>query len=636
MSVTKSIAMGGVVLIFSWSRAIAPSLHSIGGPPCSWTSPSASTFSNSSTFTSRCPRSRANSSAICLIIGRMNSGTVSNRSCAAAVQGIRPFSIWPAAAVKPASPPIRPIIWFLNWSRISAVISRCPSSRAFFSASRFTIPRRNTGARSIRLSASSVQTTSDTADPSLESKIPIVCLPRQLLVQELLQFLAGLEERDPFRRDGYGRARLGIAPFFHAAGTRPETSEPSNLGFIPPLERIADAIKDRIDHDLRLPFREGRHLLRNLLDDLRFRHTRPPAELAIDPLRLKAPWFDGPPRGGRAGCRLESHQVLESHACLEIESGQSAEQTALEPLPDRKPFPRLHHFGLPFNTGQISCESDRVIQIAQFVYQFHLSGLPPREDAPVGQRLHLRLVKRASFRHRLDELTVHVVHDGLEDPTITLAHLPQGRPDILVLAAFHNQALHPDFLQQPFQVGQFHDDADAPGESAGIGDDAIGCSRDVVPARGRHGPHGRDDHLVILIPDPLDRVVDFLGRHDASAGTIDANHDRFHGGVIRESLQLAHRLLRVQNHTLNSHQGDAILTGKIPVGEQGVDQNHQKQPGKQHPQKEADWLPAFHGMGGGLIGHWPRTCCSRVVPDASPSGVLRICALLLVLFDCAA
>src|SRR5438132_724952 len=124
-----------------------------------------------------------------------------------------------------------------------------------FSASRFTIPRRNTGARSIRLSASSVQITSDTADPSLESKIPIVCLPRQLLVQELLQFLAGLEERDPFRRDGHGRAGLGIAPFFHAAGTRPETSEPSNLGFIPPLEGIADAIKDRIDHDLRLPFR---------------------------------------------------------------------------------------------------------------------------------------------------------------------------------------------------------------------------------------------------------------------------------------------------------------------------------------------------------------------------------------------
>ena len=124
MSATKPMAMDGDWAIFCWSRACALSDQGSGAVSCNCSSPSASTFWNSSTLTSMWPRSRATSSAICRIICRMNSGTVSSRDLASAVQGTRPAAMSPAACCRPASPPMLPIIWPLNWVRMSSVISR--------------------------------------------------------------------------------------------------------------------------------------------------------------------------------------------------------------------------------------------------------------------------------------------------------------------------------------------------------------------------------------------------------------------------------------------------------------------------------------------------------------------------------
>ena len=124
-----------------------------------------------------------------------------------------------------------------------------------------------------------------------------------------------------------------------------------------------------------------------------------------------------------------------------------------------------------------------------------------------------------------------------------------------------DNVLHADFFEEAFQIGQLHDDPDASGERAGIGHNPVGRGCDVVPPRGGHGSHGCDDGLVLLIADAHDRIVDLLGRHDTAAGTVDAEHDRFDRRAVSELLQVADRLLRVQDHALHAYQRDPILSG---------------------------------------------------------------------------
>src|SRR5262245_63744535 len=151
----------------------------------------------------------------------MNSGTVFNRSFAVAVQGSLPWDIASAASARPDAPPIPPIIWLLNCSSVVSVISVYPSSRAFFSASRRTIPRRRLGARSMRFKAPSVQRTSITTASSESDALMVVLV--SLLVEQFLEFLPGLEERDLLGRDCNRGAGFWIAPFLHAPRPEPET-----------------------------------------------------------------------------------------------------------------------------------------------------------------------------------------------------------------------------------------------------------------------------------------------------------------------------------------------------------------------------------------------------------------------------
>src|SRR5688572_4732125 len=226
-------------------------------------------------FTSMWPPSLAISSAICLIMPRMNSGTVANRSLAAAVQGSRPCAIASAASAMPAAPPIPPIIWFLNCSSTPSVISAYPSSRAFFSASRRTIPRKNIGARSMRFIAPSVHRMS-VASLSSESDAAMVFLCVPLLVEQFLELFSCFEKWNLFGGHSDRRTCFRVPSLFHAPRSEPEASESTDLGFVAVLQRVSDAIEDGIHDDLRLPLRERRHLLRNPLDDLRLGHVRFP------------------------------------------------------------------------------------------------------------------------------------------------------------------------------------------------------------------------------------------------------------------------------------------------------------------------------------------------------------------------
>src|SRR6185436_13505279 len=108
------------------------------------------------------------------------------------------------------------------------------------------MPRRKTGARSIRWRASSVQVISGGAVCGEASE-----LMAWLLVQQLLQFFPGLKERDFLGRDRNGRAGFRVASFLHATAAQPEAAESTNLRLVAPMERVADAVEHGVNHDLR-------------------------------------------------------------------------------------------------------------------------------------------------------------------------------------------------------------------------------------------------------------------------------------------------------------------------------------------------------------------------------------------------
>src|SRR5437867_1433862 len=177
----------------------------------------------------------------------------------------------PAASSKPAWPPILLIICPLNWVRISSVISLYPNSRAFFSTSRLTMPRRKTGARSMRFSASAVHTISGSLICcSMSGTVASPVAVGTLLVDDLPEFFSRFKERHPFRRDRHGRARLRIATFLHPAVAQPKASKSPDLNFVASRQGRADAVEDRIDHHFSLAFREGGDLFRQLLNKLCF------------------------------------------------------------------------------------------------------------------------------------------------------------------------------------------------------------------------------------------------------------------------------------------------------------------------------------------------------------------------------
>ena len=117
-------------------------------------SASASASRMSAGVTAAAPCSAASSSQIRRVMGRMKGGTASRSASASGVHG----TACCGTLYAPLS--ARPIISLLYRVMSSGVITRTPSARARFSASRRTMPRRNTGARATRASASGVQRTS--------------------------------------------------------------------------------------------------------------------------------------------------------------------------------------------------------------------------------------------------------------------------------------------------------------------------------------------------------------------------------------------------------------------------------------------------------------------------------------------
>jgi hypothetical protein len=93
-----------------------------------------------------------------------------------------------------------------------------------------------------------------------------------LLVDEFLEFLAGLEVRHLLRRDVHLVARLRVAPLARLAAAQPEAPEPAQLDLLAAVQRVDDALEDRVDDDLGVLLGEVRDA-RHFLDEFRLRHA---------------------------------------------------------------------------------------------------------------------------------------------------------------------------------------------------------------------------------------------------------------------------------------------------------------------------------------------------------------------------
>src|SRR5262245_34513709 len=101
-------------------------------------------------------------------------------------------------------------------------------------------------------------------------------------VDELAQSLSYLEERHPLLGNVDARPGLGIAALSRVAVADPEAAEASKLDLVALRQRVGDVVEDRVDDRFRLLLGQARDL-RNLVDQVGFRHRLLPSQFGGDP-----------------------------------------------------------------------------------------------------------------------------------------------------------------------------------------------------------------------------------------------------------------------------------------------------------------------------------------------------------------
>src|SRR5207247_4685347 len=74
----------------------------------------------------------------------------------------------------------------------------------------------------------------------------------------------------------------------------------------------------------------------------------------------------------------------------------------------------------------------------------------------------------------------------------------------------------------------------------------------------------------------------FLRRHNPAAGAVDSQYDRFNGGVVGKTLQLADCGLRIQNDAFDTNQSNPVLHRNVEIGKEQVHQKEQAQRSEEH------------------------------------------------------
>src|SRR5690606_19706896 len=174
---------------------------------------------------------------------------------------------------------------------------------------------------------------------------------------------------------------------------------------------------------------------------------------------------------------------------------------------------------------------DRIVEVTERVDEPALERGSAGPDAPACDAIHLLDAAAAMHRDAADEPLV-CLDDGLpEDVANVVAETAQQ----IVLPRERRRADAVDVDAEPAQralEGRKHaGDADRPGQRRRARPDLVGRHRDPIAAGRGDAAHRYDDRTPALL-EYLDLAKDDLGRERAAAGTVDAQHERFHFFVI--------------------------------------------------------------------------------------------------------
>src|SRR5271157_1324703 len=195
-------------------------------------------------------------------------------------------------------------------------------------------------------------------------------------------------------------------------------------------------------------------------------------------------------------------------------------------------FFRPHDGRLALDSNRLGRVFDGRAEVANLVNQLKRHRLLARPDLAVRQGLDFLHLHAPTRRHRLDELSVHVVDQPLHVFALGGSHGPYRRAGVLEFAGLKHNGLELGPLQQFFVVVPLRDDADGTDNRGVVCKNLVGRRRNVVCAAGSYGLDGGHDALLLDVAYAQYLAINLLRCGRAAAGRIHMNDDGLDGAVI--------------------------------------------------------------------------------------------------------
>ena len=197
-------------------------------------------------------------------------------------------------------------------------------------------------------------------------------------------------------------------------------------------------------------------------------------------------------------------------------------------------------------------------EVADLIDQLERQRLFTGPDLAIGQGEHLVVFHFAPDRHAVNELRVHIVDQALHVHPLGGRHLARRRAGVLELARLQRDLLKFGPLQQFLIVVPLGDDADGAHDTGIVGEDLAGRRRDVIGPAGAYGLNGSHHRLLVLVADPQNLAIDFLGGRRSAAGRVHVDDDRLDGAVIGKLVQLLDDLLGIDDDAFQVDHADLV------------------------------------------------------------------------------
>src|SRR5271170_66311 len=238
-------------------------------------------------------------------------------------------------------------------------------------------------------------------------------------------------------------------------------------------------------------------------------------------------------------------------------------------------------------------------KVANLVNQLHRQSLLAGPNLTVGDGFHVVDLDATPVRHRVHELSEHIVDQRLHVGLLGWSEVAGRIPSILELSGLDDDIFQLGPLQQIPIVHPLRDHADRANDTALIGINLVRGRGNIVGAAGTHGLDGHDNILFFLLADTLDLAVNLFRCSHAAARGIHVQDDGFDGRIIGKLFQFAdHRLWR-KNHSVKVNHSNTVaksakprfivvrVQSEVNQREHSQDEEEESSSANQYPEKGA-------------------------------------------------